>query len=118
WWQTDGATAAENPLSDYDRDAILKQNPLSADLIKLNESVVTCDSQDSQTPTPAPPPAQWYEETTKRRPHFAKELTKHQRRNSATALLQRAYVEMICRSELQARHILACSGDLCYFVLT
>ncbi|CAE7319474.1 unnamed protein product [Symbiodinium sp. KB8] len=118
WWQAPGAKADDNPLSDYDRDAILKQNPLSADLIRLNEHVVTCDSQDSQTSEPSAPPETWYEETQKRRPHFSKVLAKHQRRRSATVLLQRAYIEMICRSEEQARRILGSVGNLCYFVLT
>lgn len=105
-------------MSDYDRDDILKQNPLARALVELNQHVITCDSQDSQTAAPSVVQEQWYVDTFKRRSGFAKELQKHQRRGSKVVLLQRAYVEMVCTSEEQAKVIIQSVGDQCYFVLT
>eukprot|EP00435_Cladocopium_sp_Y103_P068572 s344_g31.t1 len=118
WWRTTGSKKEENALSDYDRDEILKQNPLARALVELNQHVITCDSQDSQTAAPSVVQEQWYRDTFQRRSGFAKELQKHQRRGSKAVLLQRAYVEMVCTSEEQAKVIIQSVGDRCFFVLT
>ena len=49
WWATPGANWRQNIFTagQYSRDAILEENPLSQDLIKLNSLVITYDSQDT-----------------------------------------------------------------------
>ncbi|CAE8634448.1 unnamed protein product, partial [Polarella glacialis] len=118
WWKTPGALASENLLSDYDRDEILVQNPLSGQLIGLNQYVITCDSQDSHLSAPQVPSSEWYAQTVQRRPHFGKELGKHEKRHSKIALLQRSYIEMVCQGEEQARIIIDAVRDFCFYVLT
>jgi hypothetical protein len=50
WWQTDGATSADNPFSQYDRDAIIGENCYKPDLIvSLNTRIITTDSQSGKS---------------------------------------------------------------------
>eukprot|EP00747_Dinoflagellata_sp_TGD_P117577 gnl/TRDRNA2_/TRDRNA2_172633_c0_seq8.p1 gnl/TRDRNA2_/TRDRNA2_172633_c0~~gnl/TRDRNA2_/TRDRNA2_172633_c0_seq8.p1 ORF type:complete len:288 (+),score=44.13 gnl/TRDRNA2_/TRDRNA2_172633_c0_seq8:58-921(+) len=117
WWRTPGALSVSNPLSDYDRDRILKENPLAGQLVELNQHVITCESQDSRLDMFVPV-AEWYTYTKRRRKRFAKLLDKHQLSNAKVANLQRTFVEMVCESEEQARKIIDAVKDFCWYVLT
>eukprot|EP00930_Biecheleria_cincta_P017575 TRINITY_DN13929_c0_g1_i1.p1 TRINITY_DN13929_c0_g1~~TRINITY_DN13929_c0_g1_i1.p1 ORF type:complete len:267 (+),score=43.67 TRINITY_DN13929_c0_g1_i1:43-843(+) len=118
WWDTPGSLSSQNALSDYDRDQILAENPLSSRLPRLNQHVITCDSQDSHLDTPKVPTAEWFAQTKERRPGWRKELEKHERRQSKVALLQRTYVEMICKNQAQARKIIHAVEGFCFYILT
>ncbi|CAK9115337.1 unnamed protein product [Durusdinium trenchii] len=119
WWSQPGSKKEANALSDYDRDDILKENPLAqGHLVALNQHVITCDSQDSKTQDPMALSDEWYVQTAQRRPNFQKELKRHQKRGSKVLLLQRAYVEMLCRSVEQAKLIIESVDELCFFLLT
>eukprot|EP00933_Yihiella_yeosuensis_P017407 TRINITY_DN14545_c0_g2_i1.p1 TRINITY_DN14545_c0_g2~~TRINITY_DN14545_c0_g2_i1.p1 ORF type:complete len:327 (-),score=51.19 TRINITY_DN14545_c0_g2_i1:174-1109(-) len=120
WWRTPGALKENNALSDYDRDQILEENPLfsAAQLVELNQYVITYNSQDSHLYAPQPQCAEWYENLVLRRSMYGKELRKHQRRQSKIAILQRSYIDMVCESESQALKIVEAVKGFCYYILT
>ena len=48
WWRTQGSAADDNPFSDYDRDDIVAENRYGDAIVRLNDHIITTNSQSGQ----------------------------------------------------------------------
>ena len=84
WW----FPSIVNPLTPWNfnsRDGILDANPMSKELIQINQHIITVDSQQAECS-----------------------------KGSKYTMLQRWYCEFFCRNSAQARKIAKAMGKVCY----
>ena len=91
WWNTPGSLGENHPLgwvcSGYDRDDILDENECSSDLVRLNNYVITIDSQDHTSDT--------IDDGTLLHEDYVKEYKLEHLKNYLSYSIQRPYIEFV-----------------------
>lgn len=118
WWNTKGAKYKDHPLlkyvSYYDKNDILKENPLSIKLIELNNYVITYGSQDSKFNNPSICNSRYIKWLIDTNDTFViNRIIKYKKVKAVT--LQRTYIQMWCKNKEQAYKIINAIKDFCYY---